>query len=406
MRLSSKRRIKLDPVPFESLWDCDLVVDGEYSGGSSGNAGDDPINRLLGVGNMGGFRYRGSIEKGTLQSVCLYSSGDHVDWPDTLDPSVGTFTFFGDNRSPGRELHNTPRKGNLILKAIFEWAALGKKARVNVPPIFVFTKSGIGRGVVFRGVAVPGSPSNRVDDDLVALWRTSGSKRFQNYRAVFTILDIARVDRDWISAIEHGEPLSSSAPEAWTKWVETGIPSPLISEQIGTRSRTDQLPETPRGREVIEATHQYFNHQINDPYAFEKCAVDLWRLVAPSTGEVNLTRPWRDGGRDAVGTYCLGPAGEQLQVDFALEAKCYGITNSVGVREMSRLISRLRHRQFGVFVTTSYFDKQAYAEVHEDQHPVVLMAARDTVQALATAGVYSGRDAVHWLTSRYPSRKV
>ncbi|MCP1762460.1 O-acetyl-ADP-ribose deacetylase (regulator of RNase III) [Bradyrhizobium japonicum] len=36
-----------------------------------------------------------------------------------------------------------------------------------------------------------------------------------------------------------------------------------------------------------------------------------------------------------------------------LEAKCYGSGNSVGVREMSRLISRLRHRQFGVLVTTS-----------------------------------------------------
>jgi hypothetical protein len=33
-----------------------------------------------------------------------------------------------------------------------------------------------------------------------------------------------------------------------------------------------------------------------------------------------------------------------------------------GVREMSRLISRLRHRQFGVLVTTSYVDNQAYRE--------------------------------------------
>jgi hypothetical protein len=36
---------------------------------------------------------------------------------------------------------------------------------------------------------------------------------------------------------------------------------------------------------------------------------------------------------------------------------------------MSRLISRLRFRQFGVFITTSYFHHQAYEEVRLDQHP-------------------------------------
>ena len=45
----------------------------------------------------------------------------------------------------------------------------------------------------------------------------------------------------------------------------------------------------------------------------------------------------------------LGPASDRLAVEFAVEAKCYGSANSVGVKEMSRLISRLRHREFGVF---------------------------------------------------------
>jgi hypothetical protein len=45
-----------------------------------------------------------------------------------------------------------------------------------------------------------------------------------------------------------------------------------------------------------------------------------------------------------------------VKIDFALEAKCNAETNSVGVREVSRLISRLRHRNFDVFVTPAYFN--------------------------------------------------
>ena len=42
-------------------------------------------------------------------------------------------------------------------------------------------------------------------------------------------------------------------------------------------------------------------------------------------------------------------------------------SNTVGVREVSRLISRIRHRQFGVLVTTSVVGRQAYEEVPRGQ---------------------------------------
>jgi hypothetical protein len=59
----------------------------------------------------------------------------------------------------------------------------------------------------------------------------------------------------------------------------------------------------------------------------------------------------------------MSPPSDPIAVEFALEAKCYAPTHGVGVRETSRLISRLRHRQFGVPVTTSYLDDQAYREI-------------------------------------------
>ena len=48
-----------------------------------------------------------------------------------------------------------------------------------------------------------------------------------------------------------------------------------------------------------------------------------------------------------------------------MEAKRWA-ASGVGYRDTSRLISRLRHRQFGILITTSYVNKYAYEEIVED----------------------------------------
>jgi len=357
---------------------------------------------MLPVGNQGGFRYKGSVQGDDIRLVVLYTSGEHPDWPDRVDPFTGTLTYFGDNRRPGQELHTTTRQGNTILRRLFERASGGQGARATVPPILLFSKGEHGREVVFRGLAVPAAPGVAPGDDLVAVWRAVGQQRFQNYRATFTILDEAVITRQWIDDALSGTPLTHACPPTWRKWVDKRVFTPLVSERINTRSRKEQLPSSEEGRRILEVLHGYFNVTLEDPVRFEACAVDLWRMSAPNTGEVDLTRPWRDGGRDAVGSYLLGPPADRLAVEFALEAKCYGIGNSVGVREMSRLISRLRYRQFGVFVTTSYFDDQAYKEVRQDQHPVVLLCGRDIVDILALGGMTKHKEVEKWMKARYP----
>jgi len=72
------------------------------------------------------------------------------------------------------------------------------------------------------------------------------------------------------------------------------------------------------------------------------------------------------------------------------------------VRETSRLISRLRHRQFGVFVTTSFVRKQAYEEIRADGHPVVILAGRDIVDILKGRGLDSVASLHHHLLETYP----
>ena len=106
-------------VGFDQLDGTDLVIDRIYQGGRAGNTGDDPLGKLLPVGNQGGFRISGSPKRDSVKVAVLYTSGVEPDWPDVLDPYTGVFTYFGDNRSPGRLLEDTPRSGNLLLSRAF-----------------------------------------------------------------------------------------------------------------------------------------------------------------------------------------------------------------------------------------------------------------------------------------------
>jgi Restriction endonuclease len=142
----------------------------------------------------------------------------------------------------------------------------------------------------------------------------------------------------------------------------------------------------PADEPLLRLVYEHFRER---PHEFEQFAADLMRMSNPNVDRIDVTRPWRDGGRDAVGDYLLGPAADPVAVEFALEAKCYAPGNGVGVRETSRLISRLRYRQFGVLVTTSHLDGQAYKEIREDGHPVVVLAGRDITDILKKSGLDS-----------------
>ena len=389
-------------VPFEELGTTDLVLDAVYAGGSNGHSGDDPIAKLVpGVGNQGGFRHCGSPANGTVRVSVLYTTSGELNWPDFLDLPTGTFTYFGDNRTPGRELHDTPRGGNLLLRDAFIAAHGSAAERVRVPPFLLFEKAGRGRDVRFRGLLAPGGPTMTADDELAAVWRATGDRRFQNYRARFTVLNQAKISRSWITRVlSSGDHLGEGCPPAWRAWVSSRVYTPLLAPATTViRSKASQLPEDAQGTAILAAIREHFRDREHD---FEACAVALWRLLAPATGHCEMTRPSRDGGRDAVGEYILGPPADRIAIDFALEAKCYAPRNTVGVREVSRLISRLRHRNFGVFVTTSYFAQQVQEEVRDDGHPIALVCGRDILDSLRQHG-YSTLSGVRaWLDQDFP----
>lgn len=384
-------------VSSSELSSADLHVDAVYQGGRSGNAGDDPFPKLLSVSNQGGFRYRGNLE--ALELVVLTSSLNDPDWPDALDRETGVFTYYGDNKRPGRALHETPRNGNELLRRIFENAHLGAYGRQKVPPILVFANTGEWRDVVFLGLAVPGSIGLGPLEDLVAVWKLSGGKRFQNYRAKFTILDVPVVRRAWLQDVLAKTIHTSNAPKPWSEWIDKGQYKPLLATRsLEYRTKSEQVPTDQNGAAVIKTLQAFF---ADKPYRFESCAAAIARIMLPDIASIDLTRPSRDGGRDAVGQFRIGRGAASILVDFAMEAKCYELANSVGVREMSRLISRLRHRQFGILVTTSYVDIQAYKEIKEDQHPIIVIAASDIVELLRTNGQVDTESLVAWLEREF-----
>ncbi len=209
-------RMPIRQISFGDLSIADLIVDAIYKGGSANNAGDDPIAKLLPCGNQGGFRFCGSTTLPGCRMAVLFSTFNEPDWPDLLEPETGRFMYFGDNRQPGHELHET-RGGNKLLRACFEALHSGVQSRLTVPPFFVFSRASERRDVQFKGLAVPGAEGVPATDDLVAIWRTSDGLRFQNYRAVFTILDVPVVSREWINRVVAGDP-ADGAPSPWLNW--------------------------------------------------------------------------------------------------------------------------------------------------------------------------------------------
>jgi len=382
-------------IPFDELGESDLIVDAIYEGHHDGQLSGESISNLLpGAGNQGGFRAAGKGKD--KQFVVLYTSGEDRDWPDHIDLNTGQFTYYGDNKSPGHELHDTPRGGNLILRRCFDALHALPTDRSHIPPFFVFLKmptANCTRSVQFKALAVPGFPGMSATEDLVAVWKTTNNQRFQNYRSVFTILDVPVIPRAWIKSLLGTESDKRDAPFAWAEWVAGGRSKPLTSEPTTIiRSIDDQIPDTPIKSQLLKIVHEHFK---DTPKLFESFAAKIFQMHDKRVIIDEITRGSVDGGRDALGRYVLGLSNDPVYVEFSLEAKCYQphakdtTANTVGVKEVSRLISRIRHRQFGVLVTTSVIARQAYQEVREDRHPIIFICGKDISEILIHNGFNS-----------------
>lgn len=383
-------------IQFKDLEKAELIVDCIYKGGTSGNISDEVLPRLLPkCGNSSGFRKVGrKDDPSKMAYVVLYTSMSELEWPDYLDEETGIFRYYGDNRKPGRAITDTKQGGNKLLENVFEILNSGIDLK-DIPPFLVFKKTGIGRDVQFLGLAAPGNPKISPDRDLVAFWRTVKGNRFQNYEAYFTILntDNKPVSKKWLESLIYDHENSIQyAPAVWRRFVlhgRNGIEALKAPKILQIPTKYDQLQSDDEGLKCVQLIR---DHYRDNPYGFEACAIDLISKMDGNFVDFSLTRPWRDGGYDAIGYYAISTGGKTnrpLKVDCALEAKCYAKDNGVGVKQMSRLISRIRYRQFGVMITTSYVDNQAYSEVVEDEHPILIVTATDIAGILRSSQINS-----------------
>ena len=221
----------VDIIKYTELSTADLLVNAVYEGDEGGKIAGEPITELIPkVGILGGFRASGKGKR--KKYVVLCPSGVDKEWPDRLDPSTGMFTYYGDNRNPGTELHDTPLRGNRILRDTFELLHTIPEQRKLICPFFLFQKYATNvssRSYQFKGLAVPGGPDLPETADLIAFWTTKDGQRFLNYRAIFTILDVPKISRAWIEDLQGRILPSKHAPPVWLEWVATGKYRPLIS---------------------------------------------------------------------------------------------------------------------------------------------------------------------------------
>jgi len=206
-------------VDFGALPDGSLQLGAVYRSGDAGNVVDDPIAKLEGGGNSGGIRFEGTLDPFAVRFVVLYTNLMDELWPDAFEDDGRRFVYYGDNKKPWRDLHDTPRHGNELLREIFHAAHLGR--RNQVPPIFVFSRWQESRDVVFEGLAVPGAPGQTETEDLVAFWKSHGDERFLNYRAIFTMLPASTISRSDIDAMKSGG-WPDVAPPTWMSWCDRG----------------------------------------------------------------------------------------------------------------------------------------------------------------------------------------
>ena len=204
-------------IPFSELEKAPLIVDCVYKGGRAGNTSDEVLPRLLPkCGNSSGFRKVGRKDKpGEMAYVVLYTSMSELEWPDYLDEETGIFRYYGDNRTPGKNITDTKQGGNKLLEKVFSILNSGIGLE-DIPPFLIFKKTGNGRDIQFLGLAAPGNPKISPDKDLVAFWRTLDEKRFQNYEAHFTVLNTGDtpISKEWLSALiyDHENSINLAPP--------------------------------------------------------------------------------------------------------------------------------------------------------------------------------------------------
>ena len=204
-------------VEFEQLRGSPLVVDAIYKAKDK-----DPLPNLTpGVGTEGGIRRARSDDRTHTCFIDLQMTGKEKTWPDFVDAKTGICTYFGDNRSPEKELLET--KGNKELARVFSRPLDSEESRKESPPFFLFenAREEKGKSMRFRGLAVPGASAPR-HQWCTSMRFTTETDSYWNLVVTLTVLAVKVVSHDWIIELKRGDVLGENCPDWYRHWVKTG----------------------------------------------------------------------------------------------------------------------------------------------------------------------------------------
>lgn len=315
-----------------------------------------------GLKNTGGVRGLRSLssERKSIDGIVLTSShhpgGNHNPWDDIVDHHTGTIRYWGDAKKHQSKLIDD-WQGNKYLRTAIDIP----DDKLMLRP-FILHFSRVRPGYVrFNGLCVL--------ESLDLAWFQDGEVPVQNYRATLRILDCSRVSVDWlINWRVHSEANKrlEGAPREWTRYISGKSGKTLKSWSSRVKTKSEQLP-APNSAE--EAALKQLGEI--DAYKFEEVIVSLMKRVGKEViREIEKTRDRADGGFDFFGAFML-PEPFNFEINFKGEVKRH--KQSISPEYVSRLVARLDRGEYGIFITTSYFTKQAQEEVYELRYPVHLV---------------------------------
>lgn len=202
-------------VSFENLSTAALVPGNIYKGGQRGNVGDDPFNKLLGVGNAGGIRPKKNQDNELAYVLLISNNSNQHEYPDCFDSSTNVLTYYGDQRKPNLDYLTTKQRGNLNLENLFIDTHAGKTS--NPFPCFYFQRVGSkGRDYKYIGLAYPFVNSKKNSKSYSLVKREVGEGVVQNLRFLFWIDDTSTISRAWLDFLVTGQRARKvEAPESW-----------------------------------------------------------------------------------------------------------------------------------------------------------------------------------------------
>jgi hypothetical protein len=343
-----------------------------------------------GMRNSGGirtFRLRNLKSAPVHAFIVLLTTGARINpgsnpWEDEVDLLAGEITYWGDAKWDARRKDIDSFVGNRSLRAAFDAVLLGR--REIVPPVLHFSKTRSG-WVRFNGLCTI--------EELELAWFEDKGHPVQNYRARLAVLDERAVSVDWLHRrmlATSTTDLTKDGPQAWRDY-QSGVLRRIAIWAPHLRSVGSQVPAA--GSADAKALAELASFA---PKEFEVGVVSLFEEVRV-VHKVTQTRLSRDGGFDFFGTFLL-PVPLRYQIPFRGEVKRW--KSGVGPKDVSRLVARLRRGEFGLFVTTSYFTRQAQEEVLSDAYPTKLLSGSDVVRFMKEVGaVRKGEISSAWVST-------